>query len=140
MASAPSIGRLFAELTGLLRLVREQEGHRAQPSAPIIDSPSVKTTIDVPTAGQDTDAGKKIVGRKRHIVTDTHGLPLAVLVTAASAPDGTAGTQPPTGVAATHPTITKARADTAYRTKAINHAATLGIALEPVHHAPATVA
>jgi hypothetical protein len=37
-----------------------------------------------------------------------------------------------------HPTITKAWADTAYRTKVIDHAATLGIDLEPVRRDPAT--
>ncbi|MFB4298462.1 IS5 family transposase [Actinomadura sp. NTSP31] len=130
---------VFAQLTGLLRdLVRGQEGHRAQPSACIIDSQSVKTTVDVPTAGQGTDAGKKIAGRKRHIITDTLGLLPAVLVTAASVPDGTAGMQLLTGVAAAHPTITKAWADTAYRNKVIDHAATLGIDLEPVRRDPAT--
>jgi transposase len=92
----------------------------------------------VPTSGQGADAGKKIVGRKRHIVTDTLGLLLAVLVTAASVPDGTAGMQLLTGVAAAHPTITKAWADTAYRTKVIDHAATQGIDLEPVRRDPAT--
>ncbi|GAA2146633.1 IS5 family transposase [Actinomadura napierensis] len=130
---------VFAQLTGLLRdLLREQEGHRAEPSACIIDSQSVKTSIDVPRASQGTDAGKKIVGRKRNIITDTLGLLLTVLVTAASVPDGTAGMQLLTGVAATHPTITKAWTDTAYRTKAIDHAATLGIDLEPIRRDPAT--
>ncbi|WP_243777414.1 transposase [Actinomadura nitritigenes] len=119
-------------------MVREQEGHRAQPSACIIDSQSVKTSIDVPTAGQGTDAGKKIVGRKRHIVTDTLRLLPAVPVTAASAPDGTAGTQLLTGVAATYPTISKTWADTAYRTKAIDHAANPGIDLETIRRDPTT--
>ena len=90
----------------------------------------------MPTAGQGTDAGKEIVGRKRHIVTDTLGLLPAVPVTAASVPDGTAGTKLLTGVAATHPTISKAWADTAYRTKAIDHAATPGIDLETIRRDP----
>jgi len=45
----------------------------------------------VPAAAQGTDAGKKIIGRKRNIITDTLGLLLVVLVTAASVQDGPAG-------------------------------------------------
>ncbi|KAB2385945.1 hypothetical protein [Actinomadura montaniterrae] len=49
----------------------------------------------------------------------------------ASVSDRTAGMQLLAGVAATHPTISRTWADTAYRTKAIDHAATLGIDLKP---------
>ena len=45
----------------------------------------------MPAATQGTDAGKKIIGRKRNIITDTLGLLLVVLVTAASVQDGPAG-------------------------------------------------
>ncbi len=129
----------FAQLTGLLRgQVRHQEGHRPEPSACILDSQSIKTSVDVPISSQGTDAGKKIVGRKRNIVTDSLGLLLAVLVTAASVQDGTAGRQPLNTVAAEHPTIAKAWADTAYRTKVVDHAATLGIDLETIRRDPAT--
>ncbi|NEE05804.1 transposase, partial [Streptomyces sp. SID7499] len=65
-------------------LLREKEGRDTEPSACVIDAQSVKTSTSVPAAGQGIDAGKKIVGRKRNIVTDTLGLLLAVLVTAAS--------------------------------------------------------
>ena len=58
----------------------------------MIDAQSVKTFTSVPAARQGTDAAKKIVGRKRSIVTDTLGLLLAVLVTAASVQDSVAGT------------------------------------------------
>jgi hypothetical protein len=43
----------------------------------------VKTSTNAPVQTQGIDAGKKIVGRKRGIVTDTLGLLLAVIVTAA---------------------------------------------------------
>ncbi|MFG2006209.1 IS5 family transposase [Spirillospora sp. NPDC048911] len=130
---------VFTQLTGLLRgLVREQEGHRPQPNACIIDSQSIKTSVDVPLTSQGTDVGKKIVGRKRNIVTDSLGLLLAVCVTAASVSDGAAGRQLLTDVAAEHPTITKAWGDTAYRTKIVDHAATLGIDLETIRRDPAT--
>ena len=56
-----------------------------------------------PAAGPGHDAAKKIVGRKRSIVTDTLGLLLAVLVTAASVQDSIAGTHLLEQVAADHP-------------------------------------
>ncbi|MFE3906131.1 IS5 family transposase [Streptomyces sp. NPDC059153] len=69
---------VFAQLSGLLRsLLREHEGRNAEPSACLIDAQSVKTSTSVPATSQGTDAGKKIVGRKRSIVTDTLGLLLA---------------------------------------------------------------
>lgn len=66
---------MFAQLNGLLRqLLREKEGRDAQPSAWVIDAQSVKTSTSVPASSQGIDAGKKTVGRKRSIVTDTLGL------------------------------------------------------------------
>ena len=65
----------------------QEEGREAQPSAGIVDSQSVK---GADTVSQDTrgyDAGKTINGRKRHIVVDTIGLLLVVVVTAASVQD-----------------------------------------------------
>lgn len=99
-----------AQLNCLLReLVRRSGGRNAEPSACVIDAQSVKTSTSIPAASQGTDAGKKIVGRKRSIVTDTLGLLLAVLVTAASGPDSVAGTQLLDQVAAGHPGIRKVR-------------------------------
>ncbi|MFB6603645.1 IS5 family transposase [Streptomyces noursei] len=116
----------------LHRIVREREGRTAEPTACGIDAQSVKTAPSVPTSTQGTDAGKKIVGRKRSIVTDTLGLLLLVMVTAASVSDNQAGKQLLTQVAANHPTITKAWADTGYKTQAIEHGAALGIDVEVV--------
>ncbi len=48
----------------LHRMVREQAGRTAEPTACVIDAQSVKTATSVPTDTQGTDAGKKIVGRK----------------------------------------------------------------------------
>ena len=65
--------------------VRRQDGRKTSPSAAIIDSQTVKTTEVGGERGYD--AGKKINGRKRHIVVDTMGLILAVVVHAANIQD-----------------------------------------------------
>ncbi|MFD5308993.1 IS5 family transposase [Streptomyces ardesiacus] len=122
---------VFAQLNGLLRqLLREKEGRDAEPSACVIDAQSVKTSTSVPAAGQGIDAGKKIVGRKRNIVTDTLGLLLAVLVTAASVQDSAAGARLLDRVAADHPGIRKVWVDGGYRQHLVEHAATLRIDME----------
>ncbi|WP_405576315.1 IS5 family transposase [Streptomyces sp. NBC_01092] len=130
---------IFAQLNGLLReLVRAQEGKGRHPSACVVDAQSVKTSTSVPARTQGVDAGKKIVGRKRSIITDTLGLLLAVLVTAASVQDSTAGRALLGQVAADHPGLRKVWVDRGYRKHFIEHAATLGIDLEIVQRAPAT--
>ncbi|MFD9510357.1 IS5 family transposase [Streptomyces mirabilis] len=130
---------VFPQLNGLLReLVRHKEGRSTQPSACVIDAQSVKTSTSVPATSQGTDAGKKIVGRKRSIVTDTIGLLLAVLVTAASVQDSVAGTRLLDQVAADHPGVRKVWVDGGYRQHLVEHAATLGIDMEIVTRTPGT--
>ncbi len=98
----------------------------------------MNTSTSVPAGSQGTDAGKKIVGRKRSIATDTLGLLLAVLVTAASVQDSVAGTRLLDQVAAAHPTIRKVRVGEGHRKHFVEHAATLGIDLEIVQLVPGT--
>ena len=64
---------------------REREGPAAAPSAAVIDSQSTRGSAQGGASGYN--AGKKIKGRKRHLVVDTLGLVLAVSVTAASVQD-----------------------------------------------------
>src|SRR4051812_10851407 len=73
--------RILQELREQIRLA---EGRDPQPSAGVIDSQSVKGADTVGRDSRGYDAGKKVNGRKRFIVTDTLGLLVSVTVLAAS--------------------------------------------------------
>src|SRR3989454_10115210 len=80
----------WAKLVRALReRTRVEAGRQPPPSAACIESQSVKTTErGGPERGED--GGKKINGRKRHLLVDTLGLLLAIIITSAGLDDGVA--------------------------------------------------
>lgn len=80
------INQLWDQLNATLRdVIRLTEKREVEPSAAIIDAQSVK--IGAPSGVRGYDAGKKVTGRKRHILVDVMGLILAVAVTSAEVQD-----------------------------------------------------
>lgn len=70
----------------LVETIRKTAGKNEEPSVGIIDAQSVKSTL-VSSEDKGFDAGKKIKGIKRHIIVDTMGLILAVVIQSASVQD-----------------------------------------------------
>lgn len=81
-----SLNHTWEAINARLRtLVRERAGKRSRPTAAILDSQSVKSD---PHGGEvGYDAGKRIKGRKRHLLVDSLGLILGIFVTPASTPE-----------------------------------------------------
>ncbi|MEZ7125809.1 transposase [Nonomuraea sp. AD125B] len=71
----------------LRRAIRLRAGRCPHPVAGVIDSQWVRAAATVAGRSRSYDAGKKVPGRKRHLVVDTFGLLMIVMVTAAGQPD-----------------------------------------------------
>ncbi|WP_406482715.1 IS5 family transposase [Streptomyces sp. NBC_01615] len=108
--------------------VREKLGRDAEPSAGVIDSQSVKADAVVGSDSRGFDGGKLVNGRKRHVVVDTLGLPLGVMVTAADTGDRAAAQVLLRQVADAHHRLALVWADGGYTGSLVEYCLT-GLAL-----------
>ncbi len=125
---------LFEAMHDRLRAMWREREHRApEPTAAVLDAQSVKTSAQGGPKG--FDAGKKVKGRKRHLVTDTLGLMLAIFVTVAGVQDRDAA-EPAIALAkAKYPSLSKGYVDGAYAGKRLAEIRSKhGIDVEVVRH------
>ncbi len=106
-------GTLERMNTILCKKDRLKRGRKETPTGALIDSQSVKTAKEACEVG--FDGGKKVNGHKRHILTDTVGNMLNVVVSAANMYDGKGGELVISKILDTFPTIEKIWADNTYR-------------------------
>ena len=123
-------GRFIEMHARLAALWRERENRAPDPTAAVIDSQSVRTSAQGGPRG--FDANKKIKGRKRHLATDTLGLVLAVVVTAASVQDRDAGPVVLDAALERYPTLAMVYVDQGYAGRAAEAMRTRDVQVEVV--------
>ncbi|MGW1761674.1 transposase [Streptomyces mirabilis] len=104
---------------------REILKRHEDPTAVVLDSQTVRASVNAPKDTTGRDPGKKSPGRKRDIATDVLGLVIAVVVVAASVHDNTIGIALLDKVAATAPTVTKSWVDAGFKQAVVEHGARL---------------
>jgi transposase len=126
-------GTLTRLHNSLREQVRQVEGRNRDPSAALVDSQTLRGAETVGRSSRGYDGGKKANGRKRHIVTDTCGWLLAVLVTGAGVQDRDAGHLLMWILRTVFPTVRLVWADAGYAGKLVDYAATmLGLTVQIV--------
>lgn len=103
----------------LVEKVRVMKGRKEEPAVGIIDAQSVKNTL-VSSEDKGFDAGKKIKGIKRHIIVDTLGLVLAVVIQSASVQDRDGAVDVVSKLCESWKKVVKIFADGGYRGQLIN--------------------
>lgn len=114
---------VFEKLTNILHVVaRVLAGKKASPSLGIIDSRSIKSSHHV-DGDKGIDGNKKIKGRKQHIMVDTLGLPMTVVVHRANIYDGKGALDVIEASRKRFPLLKKILADGGYKGKELVDAA-----------------
>ena len=117
--------------------LRDEAGRDPMASTGILDAQSVQGADTVGSATRGCDAGKKVNGRKRHVIVDSLGLLLVVLVTAASVQDRDGGVRVLERLRFAMPSVAAVWADGGYAGRLVVYArAVLRVSVDIVRKRP----